>query len=103
MEVAAGKKKTSDAGGLPGRDVAGFVADKHAPPALDRPAVEQIEEGLETLLPVNNTRYLLLMAGVDHEEANQHLPEIVREANRRLQGVQLHIGSLPEYVEDVLG
>lgn len=64
-------------------------------------AIGHLERGLETLTPFANTPCLLLMAGIDHAEANRHLPEIVREAERRLPGIDIRIGSLPEHLDCV--
>ncbi|MBV9278854.1 MAG: hypothetical protein JOZ41_02120, partial [Chloroflexi bacterium] len=41
------------------------------------------------------------MAGVDHEEANRHLPEIVREAHERFPDIDIRMGSLAEHLDCV--
>ena len=71
-------------------------------------ALSKLERNIGRLSNYANTPCVLLMAGVDHEEANPHLPEIVREARRRLRpgtgvpaDVDLRMGSLPEYIDCV--
>lgn len=65
-------------------------------------ALQQIETGIQELIPFANTPNLLLMCGVDHEEANPHLPEVVQAANERLPNLRLRMGSVKDHIDAVL-
>jgi mannosylglycerate hydrolase len=47
-------------------------------------ALEQIQNAINALAPMSNTSALLLMNGIDHEEVDPRLPEIIHLANRAL-------------------
>lgn len=64
-------------------------------------AVEYVEAIRDRMAPGVATPELLLMNGVDHLEAQAGLPDILRRANKRLQGDRLVHSTLPAYVEAV--
>jgi alpha-mannosidase len=64
-------------------------------------ALEQIRKAIDQLTPLSNTSARLLMNGIDHEEAEPRLPEIVRLASRLFPGCQFHHGTLQEHLEIV--
>ncbi len=53
------------------------------------------------LLPRSSTGILLLMNGSDHLEPQAGLPTVIAEANARLDGAHITIGTLPQYVEAI--
>ncbi len=51
------------------------------------------------LLPKSSTGILLLMNGSDHLEPQDGLPAVIAQANARLTGAHVTMGTLPHYVE----
>ena len=64
-------------------------------------ALEQIRKAIDQLTPLSNTSARLLMNGIDHEEAEPRLPEMVRLANQVLPDFQFRHGSMQEHMETV--
>lgn len=64
-------------------------------------AQEKIKRAIDKLTPMANTDALLLMNGIDHAEAEPRIPQIIAEANRRLDGVTVHHGTLAEHLARV--
>ena len=64
-------------------------------------AQEKIKRAIDRLTPMANTNALLLMNGIDHAEAEPRVPQIVAEANARLNGVAVHHGTLAEHLARV--
>lgn len=66
-------------------------------------ALRQIREAVDALTPMGHTSAVLLMNGIDHEEPEPHLPEIVALANDRLADCEFRHGTLEEHLEEVRG
>lgn len=64
-------------------------------------AQEKIERAIAALVPMANTDALLLMNGIDHAEAEPRIPEIIRRANERLDGVRIEHGTLADHLARV--
>ncbi len=64
-------------------------------------ALRQIREAVDTLAPMGHTSVVLLMNGIDHEEPEPRLPEILTLANDRLTDCEFHHGTLEEHLEKV--
>ncbi len=64
-------------------------------------AHKKIAGALEKLKPMANTNALLLMNGIDHAEVEPRIPEVIRQANGRLDGVVIHHGTLRDHLERV--
>jgi mannosylglycerate hydrolase len=65
-------------------------------------AIQQIQEALDKQAPFGHTNAYLLMNGIDHEEPEPRIPEIVDLANEKLEeGKYLH-GTLEEHLNNVL-
>jgi len=64
-------------------------------------AQEKIERAIDKLIPMANTDALLLMNGIDHAEAEPRIPEIIRRANERLDGVRIEHGTLADHLARV--
>jgi mannosylglycerate hydrolase len=61
-------------------------------------ALEQIQKACQALQPMANTGALLLMNGIDHEEAEPRLPQILRLARERLPDCTFSHGTLDEHL-----
>jgi mannosylglycerate hydrolase len=64
-------------------------------------ALAQIEKAVDDLTPLAHTEAILLMNGIDHEEAEPRLPEMVELANRLLNDSGFFQGTLQEHLEKV--
>lgn len=64
-------------------------------------ALAQLREAVDVLKPHAQTDVMLLLNGVDHVEADPHVPEIIAEANAAFDDVEIVHGTLAEYVEQV--
>jgi len=64
-------------------------------------ALEQIQKAIDLLQPRANTGAILLMNGIDHEEAEPRLPEIVKVANQYLGPHAFNHGTLEEHLARV--
>jgi mannosylglycerate hydrolase len=64
-------------------------------------AQEKIERALQKLIPMSNTRVLLLMNGIDHAEAEPRIPHIIELANKHLGDVQITQGTLADHLASV--
>jgi mannosylglycerate hydrolase len=64
-------------------------------------ALRQIREAVDSLAPMGHTSAVLLMNGIDHEEPEPRLPEIVALANDMLTDCEFHHGTLEEHLEKV--
>jgi mannosylglycerate hydrolase len=64
-------------------------------------ALEQIQKAIDLLQPRARTNTLLLMNGIDHEEAEPRLPEIVDLANQQLAPHTYSHGTLEEHLAQV--
>jgi mannosylglycerate hydrolase len=64
-------------------------------------ALKQIRQAVDHLTPLSNTLACLLMNGIDHEEAEPRIPEIVDMANQAMPDCQFQHGSLQEHLNTV--
>ena len=64
-------------------------------------AVEYTKAIIERMAPKAATDQLLLMNGVDHLEAQEGLPYILKHVNERLKGDKLIHSTMPAYIEAV--
>jgi len=64
-------------------------------------ALRQMREAVDALAPMGHTNALLLMNGIDHEEPEPRLPEIVALANDSLTDCEFQHGTLEEHLEKV--
>jgi len=64
-------------------------------------ALEQMQKAVDALTPLAHTDAILLMNGIDHEEAEPRLPEMVKLANECLVSEEFVQGSLEEHLNRV--
>ncbi len=64
-------------------------------------ALRQIRQAVDALAPMGHTSAVLLMNGIDHEEPEPRLPEIVALANDRLTDCEFQHGTLEEHLKEV--
>ncbi len=64
-------------------------------------ALEQMQKAVEELTPLAHTDAILLMNGIDHEEAEPRLPEMLQLANEHLNIGSFFQGSLEEHLDRV--
>jgi len=62
-------------------------------------AYKLIKEAIEDLLSRETSKSLLLLNGVDHLEAQPHIPRLVRELNKYFIDVEIKQGNLKEYID----
>jgi mannosylglycerate hydrolase len=67
----------------------------------DELAQEKIRRAIDKLTPMANTDALLLMNGIDHAEAEPRIPQIISEANTRLNDTVIHHGTLADHLARV--
>ena len=64
-------------------------------------ALEQIQKAVERLAPMGNTGAVLLMNGIDHEEAEPRVPAVLAAAAERFPDLQFMHGNLEEHLTRV--
>jgi mannosylglycerate hydrolase len=64
-------------------------------------AMSQIQNAINKLAPMGHTNAFLLMNGIDHEEPEPRIPEIIMMANEKLED-SYHHGTLEEHLTNVL-
>jgi mannosylglycerate hydrolase len=64
-------------------------------------ALERITRAVALLKPRARVPLLLLMNGIDHAEADPHVPAVIAYANRALPDLHIEHASLAQYVTDV--
>jgi mannosylglycerate hydrolase len=64
-------------------------------------ALQQIQTAIQALSPFANTQALLLMNGIDHEEPEPRLPDILTKAKTHLKPQQFFHGTLEEHLTRV--
>ena len=64
-------------------------------------ALKQIENAIQVLLSKSNTHALLLMNGIDHEEAEPRLPELIAQAADLLPGYSFIQGGLMDHLDHI--
>jgi mannosylglycerate hydrolase len=62
-------------------------------------AYKLINEAIEDLLSRETSKSLLLLNGVDHLEAQPHIPRLVKELNKRFTDIEIKQGNLEEYID----
>ncbi|MHC2995634.1 MAG: hypothetical protein IBV53_09065 [Candidatus Atribacteria bacterium] len=62
-------------------------------------AYKLIKEAIEDLLSRETSKSLLLLNGVDHLEAQPHIPRLVKELNKRFTDIEIKQGNLEEYID----
>ncbi len=61
-------------------------------------AYKLIKRAIEDLLSRETSKSLLLLNGVDHLEAQPHIPHLVKELNKRFTDIEIKQGNLEEYI-----
>jgi mannosylglycerate hydrolase len=64
-------------------------------------AVKQIRDAVDALSGMGHTSSLLLMNGIDHEEPEPRLPEIIQIANEKLTDCKIIQGTIAEHLANV--
>jgi len=62
-------------------------------------AYKLIKEAIEDLLSRETSKSLLLLNGVDHLEAQPHIPRLVKELNKSFTDIEIKQGNLEEYID----
>jgi mannosylglycerate hydrolase len=62
-------------------------------------AYKLIKGAIEDLLSRETSKSLLLLNGVDHLEAQPHIPRLVKELNKRFIDIEIKQGNLEEYID----
>ncbi len=62
-------------------------------------AYKLIKGAIEDLLSRETSKSLLLLNGVDHLEAQPHIPLLVKELNKRFIDIEIKQGNLEEYID----
>jgi mannosylglycerate hydrolase len=64
-------------------------------------ALAQIQKAVDDLIPMAHTDAILLMNGIDHEEAEPRLPEMIQQANQSLDIGTFEQGSLEDHLDRI--
>jgi mannosylglycerate hydrolase len=64
-------------------------------------AQSKIDRAIARLTPMANTNALLLMNGIDHAEPEPRIPDVIAEANARLNDVEIVQGTLADHLANV--
>ncbi|MGC9397822.1 MAG: alpha-mannosidase [Anaerolineae bacterium] len=64
-------------------------------------ALAQLREAIDVLAPHAQADVVLLLNGVDHVEADPHVPAVIAEANATFDDMEIVHGTLTDYVERV--
>lgn len=62
-------------------------------------AYKLIKGAIDDLLSRETSKSLLLLNGVDHLEAQPHIPRLVKELNKRFADIEIKQGNLKEYID----
>ena len=62
-------------------------------------AYKLIKEAIEDLLSRETSKSLLLLNGVDHLEAQPHIPRLAKELNKSFTDIEIKQGNLKEYID----
>ena len=76
----------------------GYCNAMSLPENVDQ-AYNLIKESIEDLLSRETSKSLLLLNGVDHLEAQPHIPRLVFELNKYFTYVEIKQGNLKEYID----
>jgi len=77
---------------------AGYCNAMSLPEDADQ-AYKLIKEAIEDLLSRETSKSLLLLNGVDHLEAQPHIPRLVKELNKSFTDIEIKQGNLEEYID----
>jgi len=61
-------------------------------------AKKQTEQVLETMLPLQGEKTLLLSNGFDHMPVQKEIPELLSKLNETVAGIELTQGTIPEFI-----
>jgi len=64
-------------------------------------AKQEVEQALETILPLQQEETVLLSNGFDHLPIQPEIPELLEKLNHQFDGIQLSQGTIPEFVEAI--
>ncbi|MFB6275970.1 MAG: alpha-mannosidase [Halothece sp.] len=64
-------------------------------------AQQQVEQVLDTMLPLQAEETVLLSNGFDHMPVQKEIPTVLTQLNDRLDGIELTQGTIPEFVEAI--
>jgi len=64
-------------------------------------AQQQVEQVLDTMLPLQAEETVLLSNGFDHMPVQKEIPRILTQLNERLEGIELTQGTIPEFVKTI--
>jgi len=76
----------------------GYCNAMSLPEDVDQ-AYKLIKEAIEDLLSRETSKSLLLLNGVDHLQAQPHIPRLVKELNKRFTDIKIKQGNLKEYID----
>lgn len=77
---------------------AGYCNAMSLPEDVDQ-AYKLIKEAIDDLLSRETSKSLLLLNGVDHLEAQPHIPLLTKELNKRFTDIEIKQGNLKEYID----
>ena len=77
---------------------AGYCNAMSLPEDVDR-SYKLTKEAIDDLLSRETSKSLLLLNGVDHLEAQPHIPRLAKELNKRFTEIEIKQGNLKEYID----
>lgn len=77
---------------------AGYCNVMSLPKGVDQ-AYKLIKKAIDDLLSRETSKSLLLLNGVDHLEAQPHIPLLAKELNKRFTDIEIKQGNLKEYID----
>lgn len=77
---------------------AGYCNAMSLPVDVDQ-TYKLIKEAIDDLLSRETSKSLLLLNGVDHLEAQPHIPHLIKELNKRFTDIEIKQGNLKEYID----
>ncbi len=76
----------------------GYCNAMSLPEDVDQ-AYKLIKEAIDDLLSRETSKSLLLLNGVDHLQAQPHIPRLAKELNKRFSDIKIKQGNLKEYID----
>jgi len=76
----------------------GYCNAMSLPEDVDQ-AYKLIKGAIDDLLSRETSKSLLLLNGVDHLEAQPHIPHLTKELNKRFTDIEIKQGNLKEYID----
>lgn len=64
-------------------------------------AQEKLDKFIAKLTPMTHTDTVLLMNGIDHQEAQPQIPEIIAQANNRYTNITIRQATLEQHLQDI--